>query len=74
MTKPMTEEAKEYARTRYEIRCLDEEYREKVREWGRDNYQRRKERLIDAGGEPRPRGRPRKYQSITIQEIELVPQ
>jgi len=62
---PMTEEAREYSRVRYAVRCQDEAYREKVREWGRDNYQRKKERLLDAGQVPKPRGRPRKYPTDT---------
>ena len=61
---PMTEEAREYHRSRYAARCQDEAYREKVRQWGRDNYIRKKERLAGAGVAPKPRGRPRKYISI----------
>jgi len=61
---PMTEEAREYYRSRYAARCQDEAYREKVREYARTAQAKKKQRLLDAGVVTKPRGRPRKYISI----------
>ena len=63
---PMTAEAREYYRSRYAARCLDEAYRQKVREYARTAQAKKKQRLLDAGVVTKPRGRPRKY--ITIVE------
>lgn len=69
---PCTEEQKEYARERYAVRCEDEEYREKVREWGRQAYYRKRERMRDAGVIIRGRGRPRKYQQLPDEMLAVL--
>ena len=61
---PMTEETREYYRSRYAARCQDEAYRQKVREYARTALAKKKQRLLDAGVVTQPRGRPRKYISI----------
>lgn len=62
----LTEEEKkakrcEYAKNYYRMRVSneDEDYRAKVREWGRAKYERAKARKAEAGIVPNPVGRPR---------------
>ena len=58
-----------YYRYRYSVKCQDEEYREKVRQWAREYRARKKAReeeaRIAAGLPPKPIGRPRKVRPAT---------
>lgn len=69
---PCSEEVKAYARERYAIRTEDEAYREKVRQWGREAYYRKKERMRDAGVIIRGRGRPRKYGGLPDEVLAVL--
>lgn len=53
---PMTEEQRAFYRVRYERRMQDPDYREKQRLKAKERYERKR-----ASAEPKPRGRPRKY-------------
>lgn len=57
---PLSEEQLAYARHRYAERIKNEEYREKVRQWGIEKYYRKKQRMLESGYVPKPVGRPRK--------------
>lgn len=62
----LTEEEKkqkkrEYAKAYYRMRVANEseDYRAKVRDWGRAKLERRKQKMEEAGVAPNPVGRPR---------------